>query len=261
VDLDEALAAVLSEPLRNAPRLRYAEIVKGTRAELIRTQIDHARLLSASTPNPLTGTLRKKAQKLVDAEGRDWAGLVVTEIASKWEFRRGFVERVTVDARAFMARGDELFAHAPVRLVALENVQAVDLDRLFANPLLERLGGLDLSKQKIGDAGAKALARSPRLGQLRWLGLHSCAIGLEGAEALCASTLLPNLLHVEFGGNPVEITPTPGGIEQDGSIMGWDLSPEAVALAKKHGVRAWQKGRVENILQLPVDLDWVQPPA
>jgi hypothetical protein len=262
VNLDEALAAVLSQPLANTPRIRYAEAVGGPRAELVRAQLEADRLEHGRPRGaPLAIVDAKRtAKRLIDANGRAWAGGTVSDIATAWEFRRGFVERVTVDARAWVARGRELAGVAPINQLSLRGLRGTDLNAVFGHVGLERVLALDLSGEQLGDKGLQTLLSSPRLGQLRWLSLYDNRITMAGAEALAASTLVPNLQFVAFGNNYVDPTATPGGIDDDGAIMGWDLTPEGQTIAARYGFRPWQKGRADTMASYPPDLyDLVRP--
>ena len=64
---------------------------------------------------------------------------------------------------------------------------------------LKKLKKLNLNFNRIGDEGAKAIARSPRLANLESLKLGQNKIGTEGARALNESENLRNLVHPIFG--------------------------------------------------------------
>jgi hypothetical protein len=70
-------------------------------------------------------------------------------------------------------------------------------------PLLHlgRLTHLDLFLNTVGDAGARALARSRHLGRLMHLNLDGNRIGPEGARAVAESPRLPRLAHLGLNYN------------------------------------------------------------
>jgi hypothetical protein len=70
---------------------------------------------------------------------------------------------------------------------------------------LEALGSdtlrrVDLRYNPLGEVGARALARSPWLGRLEWLGLYVEDVGEEGAAALAASSTLPEHISAYWRG-------------------------------------------------------------
>src|SRR4051812_35838630 len=90
-----------------------------------------------------------------------------------------------MEARVFVARGEELFAAVPARHVELLDAAAHVLG-LVRCPLLERLAGLTVAGCPAGNAVAKALAGSPFVGRLT--ALHLPRNGLTDAAALALAT-------------------------------------------------------------------------
>ena len=87
-----------------------------------------------------------------------------------------------------------------------------------------------------GDAGALALAASPHVAGLRWLGLTDDAIGEPGVVALAASPHLTALRFLALAGNPSD--PTPWASEDEG-ITNTGRPPLAAALEAAWGPRPW----------------------
>src|SRR5262249_12826944 len=106
------------------------------------------------------------------------------------EFRRGFVDHVTMNAADFVRQAESLFQQAAL----LRGVRLVDshlaIPGLLACPLLRRLRELDLGY--IGNA-AGSLAASPHLAGLTALKLSGSPLGHAGAQALAASPHLAGL--------------------------------------------------------------------
>jgi hypothetical protein len=99
-----------------------------------------------------------------------------------------------MSGRAFIAFGS---SRTDVRLVAVQPF----IGELAASPHLERLRRLDLTGNRIGPDGARALAASPHLGGLRELGLNGNAIGDDGAAMLSAAPWLAGVERLEVAGN------------------------------------------------------------
>ena len=83
--------------------------------------------------------------------------------------------------------------------VSEHNLKAADLAKMCASPLLAQLTHLDLSYNKLGPDGAKALAECKHLGALTSLNLGRSQIGDKGAIALAASDALPALKELNLG--------------------------------------------------------------
>ena len=92
------------------------------------------------------------------------------------------------------------------------------------SPLLDRLTELELPYNQFGDAGAAALAASPRTSRLRRLEIRGCGIGEEGARALAASPYLQRLQWLDLYQRPIELP-------QNG--------PTADTLRRRFGARVW----------------------
>src|SRR5579862_3542121 len=113
-DEQRFLQAILAAPDDDTPRLIYADWLEergDVRAEFIRVQCELARL---SPDEPQYPDLEERAEDLIDEHGETWAGKVKS-IVTDYEFRRGFVERVSLGAKKFLTHGAKLFQMAPVR--------------------------------------------------------------------------------------------------------------------------------------------------
>jgi uncharacterized protein (TIGR02996 family) len=187
---------VLDNPADAAPRLVLAdwldergEAGQAARAEFIRLQCDLARepALWEGEPRCLREGELQRGHEVA------WAGPVLPGLVNAWEYRRGFVEVVTVDAAAL---GDSdnlrtLFRSAPVREVVLEGAgwEHRNLDEgLF---LVGRLEGIAGAPPGRGDPEAflDLLRRCEVLPDLRRLTLRQPAgddspfTGLDHIEA------------------------------------------------------------------------------
>jgi uncharacterized protein (TIGR02996 family) len=126
-----------------------------------------------------------------------------------WDFRRGLVEAVRMEARAFVQDADHLLRSAPIHNVWLYRPAGL-IQSLAALPVLAWLTALDLGEASIyhhnmdciRDADLVALAACPYLSQLTTLGLSYHDIGIRGLKALVDSPNLPQLTALNLGGNP-----------------------------------------------------------
>ena len=126
-----------------------------------------------------------------------------------WQFHRGLVDTVWMEARAFVNDADRLFRSAPVRNVWLYRPAGL-MKSLVALPGMARLKALDLGGDPIyhhnmdciTDADVGALASCPNLSRLTTLGLSCHAIDCAGVEALTHSPHLPWLTALNLGSNP-----------------------------------------------------------
>jgi uncharacterized protein (TIGR02996 family) len=235
-DLDDSLAAVLAEPNADAPRLVYASACEAhgdsERAEFVRLQVQSiAARRKGDEQGELQGFQRELA--LRKRFGDQWAGPVRDSVKS-FQFFRGFVEWIAVDAAYFLTHADELYAIAPIRMVALRDAVPV-LKDLGCSPHLARLVWLSLENQQIEDHGVELLAESPYLRNIAYLGLAGTGMSAAGVETLAASPHLPALRRV---------TGLPKEFEEE---EWWDqgktidvISPcEAPTIERKYGPKAW----------------------
>ena len=245
-DLTALLQAVVDAPTEDAPRLAYAGAVAASdpeRAELIRIQIALARARKAHTAPDDPALARELA--LIRAHGDAWAA-DVKPLVTKWQYLRGFVEVVWLDAADFLARAAELYRRAPVLHLDLTAVKPVAA-ALFGSPHLARIQSLRLAGNALGDAEAALLAGSPHLSNLEWLDLGRNQIGAAGLEAIAASDRLPRLGYLGFSGNAIA-DPTPQHADE------YDAeSAVARQLQAKYGPRAWLDPRTRSTWPPPRD--------
>jgi len=174
----------------DAPRLVWADDVGGERGELVVLQCDLAR-------DGIAGAERaarvQRQRELLAAHGTTWAGYLA-RFATRWQFRRGFVEAAEIDARAFMRKADAIFAAAPL-LVSLTATGIGDelgiVHELVQQPAFWRLTGLELVDPQIGDDAVDLLLANNALESLRALGL--AGLTPAAAHRLVASRELATL--------------------------------------------------------------------
>lgn len=248
----EALAMeVVSRPADEDVREAYAVAVEASdpaRAELIRLQLVMARCRRTAIDS-YPALLR--AGDLIREHHERWAQ-PVAQYVNGYDFLRGFVERVTVDAEWFLESADELYAMAPILHLDLTDAMLVR-DELFRSEWLDRIVSISLRSNQLDDAAAVALAASPYLRHLEWLDLSANQIGDTGLEALAASENLPRLGYLRFERNATA-DPTPQHSDEYDAT-----SAVAGALQERYGHRAW----LEAVPRYPWpphrDATWVEP--
>ncbi len=126
--------------------------------------------------------------QLLTRHEEEWSA-PIRGVASKGTFRRGFIEDVEAKAQAFLDGAEGLFRQVPVRRVRLRwGWGGPHVLWTYYVPLLaersgvERLRGLDLSGNVLGNESLQALLVSPRLGRLTELSLRECQIGDRGVR-------------------------------------------------------------------------------
>ena len=245
VDAEEAKLhrAVLADPDDHAARLALADWYdanQNPRGELIRLQ-----LAAAKASDPVErARLREKAYALLDVHRETWlAGK--PEYVESTQFRRGFVEMVSLDAAEFVRHASELYAWAPIRMLVLTAAQA-SIRELARAPEVERIVRLVLPDAGLGDAEVADLMQSPHLRRLKVLELPRNRIGTAGVEAIAAATSrLPSLVHVNLVGNPVDNPSERFGEDPfTGVIVRESIAlPElGEQLEAKYGYQAWLHG-------------------
>jgi uncharacterized protein (TIGR02996 family) len=253
---DGALAGlyqrVVAAPLDDTPRLAYAEAVQDAdpeRTEFIWMQIEQRRLRRDRVSDERQLEISLRSAYLKADRSAEWAREVRTLVAG-YQFYRGFVEAVWLDAATFLARAAELYERAPVLQLYLSGAAPV-AQELFASPYLSRIRGLSLLRCELGDAEAGLIANSPYLSELEWLDLGLNHVGAAGVRALAASAALPRLGYVGLLGNALD-DPTPQHADDydADSLM-------ATELQARYGRREWLSAHSRAVW--PPDRDLVHP--
>ncbi len=221
------LSRVRECPDDDGPRLIFADWLDeggDPRGQFIRIQCAIARL---PPEDPRRAELQAQEQALLDAHKHEWTARL-QGIASDWTYRRGFIESISIDAKAFLSISSNLFRHTPIRRVRFIDagrcfvqlvespmfgqIPEIDLTHnylgngclnLFARATqLTRLESLHLGFNDITDQGLRLLAGIPHLSTLCELYLDdNRQIGAPGVRALADSHYLVSLRHLDLSGN------------------------------------------------------------
>jgi uncharacterized protein (TIGR02996 family) len=205
------LQAIRDEPGDDAPRLIYADWLDdhGGPAGAARAAFIRAQVLLASLPeaDPARAGLEDEADDLLAEHEEPWLG-GLRPLLLDWEFRRGFVERISVRAEVFLDQADRLFA-APVRAARLV-AEPRDLPALAQCPYLAGLEALDLSgapryepfrRDFLRDSALRALFESPYLTRLTALSLPGHGLQGPALAALAGCGVLDRLTHLDLSNN------------------------------------------------------------
>jgi uncharacterized protein (TIGR02996 family) len=202
---DEAfLQDILEHPHDDTPRLIYADWLEDhggeARAEFIRLQL----LLTAhgGSDERDAAEMRGRAEQLLRDHDEDLAGPVIGELARGWEFHRGLVHAITIEAETLLRHADDLFRSAPIRHLRLLDARD-HLRELVACPHLTQLTSLDLTANHVGDAGMRLLAMTGFLAPLTELVLRTNSLGPEAVRSLTGSRHLKRLRKLDLRWNKI----------------------------------------------------------
>jgi uncharacterized protein (TIGR02996 family) len=212
------LQQILEQPDDEVVRLAYADWllergdpVRVARGEFIQVQCQFARRAEGGG-NPAEWIdsgrlpeLKAREQALLAAFGETWSAPVkklLGRVGIACEFRRGFIEAVSVESSAFLNKAAELFQLAPIRHMRFTTGWS---KALADSPHLARLAGIDLQRQNIGDAGLRLLLAARHLGNLQTLDLSYNRLTDAGATALAGSRLLGQLSTLNLAYNQLSM--------------------------------------------------------
>jgi hypothetical protein len=234
----DAFAQVLAEPGSMAARRALLADWKtrgDPRAELLENQLTYLELERAGDDRAYA--LRLAINVAIARRGGAWAGELAKRVTD-YKFHRGLVAEITLSGADFVARAPQLFELAPIQHVTI-TAPLPSMDALFAVSQLAKLTSLNMPGlgAAFGDSGAFALARCEHAARLRWISLNYDAIGQAGVEALADSPMLAHVRFLGLGGNAVD--PTPYVQEVMEGHYGGGRPLLAAQLEQRFGPRPW----------------------
>lgn len=150
----------------------------------------------------------------------------------------GCVEYVSCTGAQWRDHHERIRGLTPLLGLTLSNATD-DLPGFISSGSFDGLVSLDLSRNRMGDAEAVALAQRQGLSSLRCLDLSTNLIDRDGLRASAAS---PHLRHLEYLCFTDNIAPNPVPevwTDYDGSIVGHETSELGEALVAEFGRLPW----------------------
>lgn len=239
------LQDIAAHPEEDTPRLIYADWLEehgDPQGEFIRIQCElaHQERLDPTEPDQTAverrNQLESRELQLLRQYAKGWAG-PWRRIAHGWQFERGLVSQVRLDAADFLSCDQELWMMTPIQGVDLQNAYE-HLDALRDASQLSRLRSLGFPFCAIGNDGqpstrfkiadystmdyreivrrqqahtrdlAKTRKRNSKrltqflqkaaLDELRELRLNNNILGNEGVQALCKCRLMNQLQSLDL---------------------------------------------------------------
>jgi uncharacterized protein (TIGR02996 family) len=170
-DHDAFLRGILENPDDDSPRLVYADWLEeraDLRAEFIRVQCELAKL---PPDDPKWDALEQREWDLLRQHEAAWTA-DIKSLVTEWQFHRGFVDTISLGARAFVDHAEKLFQRAPIRHTTLTRLgtSSVAAKDLAACTQLARLRSLELNGE-LALADLRTLILSNHLQELGALAL------------------------------------------------------------------------------------------
>lgn len=195
-------------------RRRIHDQAADRRGEFIATQLARSALKTRAGAKALLA----REDEALKKHKKKWIAFAAAK-GSRWEFRDGFAEKVSLDAADLIRAGVAIFATEPVVELSVWKIDA--LAPVLALPGLAQVRHLSLARKRfsaddiaalvsaphlgavevLGDAGARVLAASERLPKLASLVLTHNSITDNVLPELLASTVLARLEHLDLAGN------------------------------------------------------------
>lgn len=201
---DAFLQAILADPDSDVPRLVYADWLEeqgNPRGAFIRLQCARAKL---TRHDPGWKELLAQEAPLFKRFEEEWSK-PISRLVDTVEYRRGFIERVSVSAAKFLKAAHRLPQLAPLRgmqITRLENL----LPQVARASCLARLHELDLSGNSLGAGILENLAHSEQCRSLCTLRLRRCGLSPAGAKVLSKAASLANLQVLDLAHNVLSVT-------------------------------------------------------
>jgi uncharacterized protein (TIGR02996 family) len=199
---DAFLEDILQHPADDTPRLIFADwleeqndSVSRARAAFIRGS---CRLTQLPLDDPSRLALEDECADLLAEHGDEWTA-PVRGIARRWEFCRGFIERIEIDDEPFLKHAETLFRRLPLRAVRLRGRS--ELAALARCPQLARVETLDLSGNALRDPHLQHLLVSRHLQRLTGLSLASNSLETPTIQALLREKVLARLRWLDLSYN------------------------------------------------------------
>jgi uncharacterized protein (TIGR02996 family) len=196
------LADIRDNPDEDALRLIYADWLdehdQPLRAELIRVQIEREWL---APDDPARAGLDQRSAALLAELGEPWPAGSRPFILG-YRYVRGLLDEVEIEAADFVAQADERLRVAPTAAWHVHVNGWPGVKTLVGCRQLLQVRRLTLlGEPGMGGAGARILAESPHVANLKVLVLAGQSLGQPGTQALAGSRYLTNLEVLDLSAN------------------------------------------------------------
>jgi hypothetical protein len=196
----DLLREIVKRPENDHLRLEYSKLIAATDpalATFIDLQIERA---SQSRRSGSFKPVTVAEEALLEQHAKLWVSKI-SNFVRRADFHRGFIERIVVRPRDFLAHGNHLLAQAPVRHVAFVPTtdELFPLGEILSSPLISGMDSVAFSNLHLTDEQVKEIAGSRSMGGCLWLGLKANLVTHVGFRALAASPNMRNLLYIERG--------------------------------------------------------------
>jgi len=181
-DRQAFLNEILANPDDDTPRLIFADWLEeqgDPRGEFIRIQCE---MEEVNHHEPLYYELQDRCHALLAAHGEDWASELKQDV-KKTQFRRGFIETVTVLASRFLKEGAALYQSAPIQWLRLNRLKGRG-GELAECEHLQHVTSLDLSSLKIPSDDLVPLLGSSNWNRLTGLCFNDLEVDNSVVQAL-----------------------------------------------------------------------------
>jgi uncharacterized protein (TIGR02996 family) len=199
------LASILADPDDKKARLVYADLLSETddpRGAFIVMQCTRADLADG---DPRITEIDAQIEALLKKHKKAWTAHGDNK-GARWEFRRGFVEKLSLDAKDLVANGAAILAAEPIEELSVwkidESPSKVGKSRLaavLALPL-DRIRRLSLARCELTKDDFAALASAKTLGSVEVLDLTKGTGDTAPIAPLAKATSLPKLRELKLRG-------------------------------------------------------------
>jgi uncharacterized protein (TIGR02996 family) len=199
------LASILADPDDKKARLVYADLLSQTddpRGAFIVMQCTRADLADG---DPRIAELDAEIEALLKKHKKAWTAYGDNK-GARWEYRRGFIEKLSLDAKDLVANGAQIFAAEPIEELSIwkidESPKQIGTSRLaavLALPL-HRIRRLSLARCALIEDDFAALASAKTLGSVEVLDLTKGTGDTSPIAPLANATSLPKLRELKLRG-------------------------------------------------------------
>lgn len=159
-----------------------------------------------------------RAEILLREHGKRWAqdrlGSIADRVGVGW--RDGEIQRISLSGVDFAVYGARLLERNPIRCVEITTLGTVHLGDIVWHPGMRSIRALSLQGLQLMDGSATFLAGAWELSNLRWLDLSRNRIGDLGFRALVGSAPFKNLVYLDMRQNPADV---PHPVEDQGHVV------------------------------------------